>query len=53
MPLDRDWQIRLAAMQKMHELRKQGGGLVGIVQVKVGKVLKYDGISQFVANCGD
>lgn len=36
MALDRDWQIRLAAMQKMDELRKQGGGLVRAAQLNEG-----------------
>ena len=36
MSLDRDWQIRLAAMKKMEELRRQGGGLVRAAQLSAG-----------------
>lgn len=34
--LDRDWQIRLAAMKKMEELRRHGGGLVRAAQLNEG-----------------
>jgi len=36
MLLDRDWYIRLAAMKKVDELRKQGGGLVTAAQLNRG-----------------
>ena len=36
MPLDRDWQIRLAAMKKVDELRTQGGGLVRAARLNEG-----------------
>ena len=36
MSLDRDWQIRLAAMKKMEELRRQGGGLVRAAELNGG-----------------
>lgn len=36
MSLDRDWQIRLAAMERMEELRQLGGGLVRAAELEAG-----------------
>jgi hypothetical protein len=41
MSLDRDWRIRLAALEKITELRRLGGGLVRAAAANGGFAFKH------------
>lgn len=43
---DGDWQIRLAAMQKLNELRRQGGTLISSLQLYEGFAFECERISR-------
>lgn len=52
MSLDRDWLIRFAAMKKMDELRRQGGGLVRAAQLNEGFAFEGERIPLWSSRMG-